>query len=189
MTHENEQVGSICTYRINADDQIISVGENWEAFAAENDAPDACFAPHIIGSSIWDHIKDPETLHIYKALVAKVRYTLQPVTLPLRCDAPDLKRYLEITLTPEQENDVSFQSKTIRVESRPINDLLDTCKPRSDELVRICSFCKKIDIGGDQWVATEIAVALKGYFNQIPLPRLTHSVCPVCYDIWAAELQ
>lgn len=45
MAYQNEQVGSICTYRIDADDRIVSVGDNWEAFVAENDAPDACFAP------------------------------------------------------------------------------------------------------------------------------------------------
>ncbi len=188
MAKETNEVGSICTYRIDAGDRIVSVCENWQAFAERNDAPDACFAPRVIDSSIWDHIQDPETHHIYKVLVEKVRQTKTPITIPLRCDAPDLRRELEITLIPGADGDVTFLSKTIRVEPRASAPLLAGCQPRSEDFVRICSFCKKIDLGGDQWVEMETAVVEKEYFNDAPLPQLTHAVCPICFDIAMAEL-
>ena len=188
MANKNKDVGSICTYRIDAGDRIVSVGENWQAFADENNAQDACFAPRVIGSSIWDHIQDPETHHIYKVLVEKVRQTGAPITMPLRCDAPDLIRELEITLIPESDGDVTFLSKTIRVEPRASAPLLAGCQPRSEDFVRICSFCKKIDLDGDQWVEIEAADIKKEYFNDTPLPQLTHGVCPICFDIAMAEL-
>lgn len=176
------RVGGVCTYRINHKDEIVEVGRNWDWFAKNNHATDKCFAPRLIGTILWDHIHDAETQHLYDLLTTKVRRSRNPITLPLRCDSPALKRYLEITITPEADGFVAFESKTVRTEPRPPMAFLDAGHPRSRELIRICSFCKQVDMGDDRWIETEMAITHRKLFSRPLLPQLTHATCPTCYE-------
>ena len=47
--------------------------DNWKSFAQDNLGARTLFPENIIGSSLWDHIRDPETQHLYEIILQKVR--------------------------------------------------------------------------------------------------------------------
>ena len=48
-------------HRIDKNDVIIKLSGNWKSFAEKNSGADTCLAENLIGTSLWDHIRDPET--------------------------------------------------------------------------------------------------------------------------------
>lgn len=95
-----EVVGTIYTHRVDAQDRITDVSDNWDAFAASNGAPDTCLSHNVLGTKLWDHIRDGETGHLYETLLAKSRETGKSITVPIRCDAPEFKRHIEMPVDP-----------------------------------------------------------------------------------------
>jgi hypothetical protein len=175
-------VGTTCSYGIDAQDRISHVSSGWNAFAIENGAPRRCLTPDVLGTSLWVHIHDWETAHIYQAVIAKVRKSAESITVPIRCDSPELKRFIEIQVVPLENSAVEFVSRIVFLEPRTAMAVLDQSQPRTDDLIRICSFCKQIDLGGDQWVDAEIAVIKMDLFGKPALPGLTHTICPACME-------
>ncbi len=169
-------------YKINEYDKIIEVSQNWNEFAQSNLAAPSCFYPELINKSLWDFIADKETAHLYQLAVEKVRKSKNIVNIPIRCDSPETKRFLEITIKPLPEDHIEFSSKIIRIESRDPVQLLDFYVDRSDEFVKICSYCKQIELSEDEWIEADRAIIELDLFGSYILPRLTHGVCPMCYE-------
>jgi hypothetical protein len=48
-------------------------------------------------------------------------------------------------------------------------------------MVRVCGWCKKVDVGGS-WAEVEEAVTRLRLFDRPLLPQLTHGICEGCYD-------
>ena len=63
--HSYEVVGTMYRHRIDAGDRITEVSDNWDAFARANSAPDTCLSSNVLGTKLWDHIRDGETGHLY----------------------------------------------------------------------------------------------------------------------------
>lgn len=189
MITNSSSLGTIYRYCIDSRDIITEVSDNWNAFALENAAPQSCSSPQVLGTVLWDHFQDRETRHIYQALVARVRTTKRSVSVPICCDSPDMKRFIEMRIAPLENGALEFISRIVRLEPRPPVALLDKSHSRSDDLIRICSFCKQIDLGGDQWVDTEAAIIRLGLFGKPVLPGLTHTICPSCMDAREADDQ
>ena len=180
---EKETVGTLYTYQVDDRDRITAVSDNWDTFAEANGAPDLCLSSNVLGTKLWDHIHDWETGHIYENLLAKVRDSGKSISVPIRCDAPAVKRHIDVRMKPLQDGSVAFICRIVALEPRAAVKLLSESVPRSDELLRICSFCKQIDLGQDQWVETETGIAKLGLFNQPALPGLTHTICPACMTL------
>jgi hypothetical protein len=87
---------------------------------------------------------------------------------------------MELEVFPLVDGTVEFQSRSLAEESRQPQAILDPEQPRSEEFVRVCSWCKKVDVGG-QWVEVEEAVSHLGLFDQALLPQLTHGICLDCH--------
>jgi hypothetical protein len=65
--------------------------------------------------------------------------------------------------------------------------LFNTATPRSDEpLLRVCSWCKKVDTRWG-WCEAEEAVVRLGLFEAQALPDITHGICQDCYERVAAS--
>jgi hypothetical protein len=188
MVHE-DALNQEYIYRIDDDDNIVYVSENWSQFAADNDAHESCMPPFVLNKSIWDYIFDQETAHLYQILLDKVRKQKTAVNIPFRCDSPDCRRYMRITIKYLTDGHIEFVSKIIKIEWRAPQLLLDAHVARSGEVVRICSFCKKIAISENDWVETEQAVEKMGLFEKEKLPQLTHGLCPCCYESLMEKLE
>ncbi len=176
------------SHKIDQKDVIVSVSDNWASFAHANKASSSCLPENILGSSLWEHINDPETKHLYGIILQKVRLNRQPSTFSFRCDSPDHRRFLELTINPHDDNSIDFKSQINKSEKREPVDLLKSDIERSDGLIRICSMCKKVAISDDRWEEIEIALQELKLFEKELLPGISHGVCPACFDAAMMEL-
>lgn len=166
-------------YRLDAQDRIVSVGDTWLPFAVANDAqhltPEA-----VVGQSVWGYITDPETRYIYRVILDSVRRHGDPISVPLRCDSPTLRRHLELTVNATGDGDLGVQTRLLRVEEREHVGILATSVNRSGTMTVVCSWCKKVKLAPDEWVEVEEAVHRLGLFTTSAQPSLTHGICSPC---------
>ncbi len=183
-----DATNQIILYMIDADDRIVYVSADGWFFAEENGASADCYPPQLLGRSLWDFIAGEETRQLYGILIAKTRLEKETVQVPIRCDSPDLRRQIMIDLKSVGDGHIEFLCRTLNVEARAPVDLLGNGSARSDQIIRICSFCKKIAVTADDWIDTERAIERLGLFKAQRLPQLSHGVCPACYAAVLAEM-
>lgn len=56
-------------------------------------------------------------------------------------------------------------------------ELFDSDVPRSEEMLRVCSWCNRVEQDG-QWV--EDAVRESRIFERSRPPMMTHGICEIC---------
>ena len=176
-------------YRIDENDKIVFVSDNWSKFALDNDATETCIPPFVLSKPLWEFIGDDETIHLYQLVIDRIRTEKKTVKISINCDSPNLRRFMQITIKPFLENQIEFTSKVINKEKREYLPILNKDAPRTDEFVRICSYCKKIAVTENEWVETEEAIVFLKLFQKDKLPQLTHGVCPACYESVMSELR
>ena len=186
MTLDNAD--AVYSYRIDATDMIVRLSENWGDFAAANEGAAGCDHCVVVESRLWDFIDSDEVRLLYGILLERIRRDGRPVRLPYRCDAPHERRFLQLEMVPHPEGEVDFHSSLLRVESRDPVRILAADAPRSNEFVKVCSLCKRFVMPDGAWVEVETALKRLGLFDEPLLPRLTHGLCPECYDAAVAEL-
>lgn len=172
-------------YRLNNEDQIIFVNNAWDQFASANEGGHLA-GGQVLRRCLWDFIADSTTQQLYRDVLKRVR-SGRPVRFGFRCDSPDRRRLMEMDILPKDNRAVEFRTRTVSEEGREPQLLLDVHQSRSDELLRMCSWCKKVDIGGD-WTEVEEAVARLRLFEQAVLPNLTHGICETCFTNATSEL-
>ena len=137
-------------WTIDKADKIVQVNDDWLAFAQENLSPHV-MAALVLDQYIWRFIQGQETTYLYKQIFDRVRAGVSPVTFPFRCDSPDCRRFMEMQLSLLPGETIQFTSHILREERRDPVDLLDASRDRSGEFLKICSWCKKINIPGRGW--------------------------------------
>ena len=167
----------IVSYRIDKNDAIAFVNPEWDRFAISNSA-EGLTGEKVISRSLWDFIGDLTTRHLYQEILARVRAGRE-VRFPFRCDSPDCRRFLEMQMRVTEGAGVEFQVLTLSIEPRPAMALLLQSQRRSEVMLNMCAWCKKIPIG-DRWVEIEEAVAALQLFASAELPRVSHGICGAC---------
>lgn len=171
-------------YWVAPDATLARLGEAWDAFAVENSAPELV-AARVVGRSLWEFVTDATTRNLYARMIAGA-HGGKTFRFPLRCDAPRLRRRLEMSLAPD-DGLVRFETRLVSIEERPAQDVLERNTPRSDVLVRSCSWCGRVE-HLDAWLEIDDAVVAYDLFARHPLPRLTHGICPNCIDVFERRL-
>ncbi len=169
-------------YRIDIRDIIVSVSLNWESFARDNAWGSELSPKNVVGHLLWDFIQDIETRHLYKEVFRRVRAGKPIGPIPFRCDSSRERRFLNLFLLPLPEGQIEITSTIVRTERRDPIRLLDKDMPRSSDLIRICSMCKKISASHNKWVEIEEGLDQLRPFEACEMPRLTHGLCPDCYQ-------
>ncbi|HEU6447498.1 MAG TPA: PAS domain-containing protein [Verrucomicrobiae bacterium] len=162
--------------RVDSEDKIIFVDAHWTQFAGENGSDLTPKA--VIGNSLWIYMSDVTTRHLYRIFMHRVRHHRRDIMVPFRCDAPDRRRFMRMTLRPLSDDGVEFSSELLREEPRQKVNLLDATFPRRTDFLEMCSWCKKVK--APDWVETEEGVARLRLFDAPQLPWVSHSVCPEC---------
>ena len=175
-------------YRIDKGDIILSVSQNWELFARDNGWDNEPCPENVVGHLLWDFIHDSETRHLYKEMFRKVRAGKLIGPIPFRCDSPQERRFLKLVLSPLPDGQIEITSAITRIERREPIKLLDKDIPRSNDLIRICSMCKKISTNHNKWVEIEEGLRLLKPFEDEELPKLTHGLCHHCSQVIIAKL-
>jgi len=175
-------------YETDYNGRIVWVNEAWNRFAAEN-AAEHLQEERVLGRRLWDFISDPETQQIYHLLMKKVMDERMSLRFPFRCDAPSLRRYLDMEMTSPQQQVCRFRSVVVKLEARSEVSLWKPTAKRTDRFLRACSWCKKVDAGQESWQEVEDALRELELFNRSRLPQLTHTICPSCYTSMQGVLQ
>ena len=157
------------------------------AFAGENTAPQLT-ASVVLDQPIWRFIQGQETIYLYKQIFGRVRAGKSPVKFPFRCDSPDCRRFMEMKLSLLAGGAIQFMAQILRQEWRPPLDILDASRDLSGEFLKICSWCKKVNIPGRGWGEIEAAIQALDLFGHHSLPRMTHTICDSCHDAIRLEL-
>ncbi len=165
-------------YRLNDRDEICFANEAYDQFAAANDGM-SCASGAVLHHPLWGFITDRTTRQLYRDILGRVRRG-RPVRFPFRCDSPACRRLMEMDIGGAGGT-VEFRVRTIAEDSRPFQALLAAEAPRSRELLRACSWCKKVHVG-DAWAEVEDAVARLRLFERPVLPAVTHGICEPCYQ-------
>jgi hypothetical protein len=174
-------------YVVDANDVLVEVNDAWRTFARENDGGD--LEEEVIGTWLWQHLAGLEVKHLFRILLEKVRENREPVMVPFRCDAPELRREMMLEMTPLEADAVRFSSWIVEEVHRPRVELLDANRaPSPDELIRMCAWCKRVGVKEGEWRELEDAVLEAELFHQDPLPKITHGVCPECQSMVLKEL-
>jgi hypothetical protein len=160
------------------------MSSEWREFADHNGA--AGLDRQVEGRSLWDFIADGDTRYLYRTLFDQVRRRQRPVTVPFRCDAPETRRFMQLHVRPLTEDSLDVSGQLLREELRERVPLLDSAAPRTDDLLTMCSWCKRIPVHG-AWLEVEEAAQALGLFSG-PVPKVTHGVCPDCQAAVEEEL-
>lgn len=174
-------------YSIDQNDVIISLSTNWQSYANSNAGGEACLPENIIGNSIYKYIADFETEHFYQIMIHKIRAGGKSITFPFRCDSPSQRRKLQMRII-QIENSVVFECEVEEIEERVSVDLLRSDLPRTNDMLKVCSMCKQIELTSVEWAEVETALEALGLFDQKQPPQLTHGLCPDCHKIALDEL-
>lgn len=167
-------------YRIDEKDEIVSVDDAWQHIA-DGMPLSHVRASEVTGRVLWDFIGDSTTRHIYQRIVARVRAG-RTAQFTLRCDTPSLRRLLRMTIRSDANGAVEFCTEPLEEVERATVPLLSIDAARSDELLRACGWCNRVDIDVDNWVEAEVAVEQLQLFERAALPYLTHGLCDRCLE-------
>ncbi len=166
-------------YAVDASDRIVSVSQLWLAFARENGAPELS-EQAVIGRSLWDFIAGDETTRLYRAIFQRVRSTTPRVVVPFRCDSPTLRRHMRLEIHRGPDDGIRLDGVLEQVELTEQLNVLDPIFPRSDNLLTMCSCCKRAMIEPVGWLEIEQAAARLHLFEQDQAPRIRQTICPAC---------
>jgi hypothetical protein len=172
-------------YRIDAFDRIVAVDPGWVSFAQANGGV-SLLPPGIIGRSLWSWIADPTTTQVYRDLIAKVRRGAGPVRFNFRCDAPRMRRLLQMRIAARAD-DVTFETRLLEGQPRGGVDMLEAAAHRGDAHLVICGWCMRVPVEGE-WLEIEDAISVLQLFDTATLPRLSHGMCPTCVAAMEATI-
>ena len=164
-----------------AEGNIAAVNDEWVEFASENGAPELG-REAVVGRALWGFMEGRETRHISRLLLDKVSRSGKGLTIPYRCDSPELRRFMEMEIVPVENGTVEFRSRILKFEYRDPVMLLDSQAARTDEFLTICSWCRRARIAS-MWIELDEAVKKLDLFSSASLPQLTHGMCQDCSEL------
>jgi hypothetical protein len=164
-------------YELDCEDQIRSVNASWCAFARENGAEH--LIEEVVGTSIWAWVAGAEARHVYQLLFSRIRKARASTRVPFRCDSPDFRRFMELTISALPDDGLLCTAELKRAERRLPVPLLDCRISHSEALVAMCSWCKRVRADPGSWLEIEEAVSALRLLEDAP-PGITHTMCPDC---------
>ena len=87
---------------------------------------------------------------------------------------------MRLTIEPAEDRSLRIVVQLLKEEERERVALLDAMVRRDDDLITMCSWCRRVRTAPDSWEEVEVAIQLLGLFDRDALPQITHGVCPEC---------
>ena len=177
--HATSPVDSAIIYTIDQNDHITNISESWDKFASENEA-NHLERSQVLNRPIWDYIADAETRHIHQVLLERVRKRKTTLEFPFRCDSPSIRRYLKMQIALAPEDSISYCCTIDRIEHRAPVLFAEQKNWREKKRLRMCSWCKKVDVGDNVWLEIEPAIKKLQLLERKILPEISHTMCDEC---------
>jgi hypothetical protein len=133
-------------YRVNDRDEIVYVSESWDQFATANSG-ERVISAAVLNRPLWNFVTDTTTRALYRDVLKRIRDG-RIIRFSFRCDSPAHCRRLEMIVARGEGDTVDFKTRTLAVEERLPQALLDPNAARTDELLRVCSWCNKVFVNG-----------------------------------------
>jgi len=167
----------VVRYEVDASDTLIRVNEAWTSFAVANNASNL-LTDGVIGRSLWDFLPHGTTRLVYDILLRQVRDGGQS-RFAYRCDSPDRRRFMEMTITAGTNGHVIFESATVRVECHAEYHQATLERPNLD---RACGWCKRAHYE-EGWREIGATVAKTDDTTTALVPMITSDgMCADCYN-------
>jgi hypothetical protein len=168
---------------------IRRVDEDWDRAMNSESWTDRAASHSIVGKPLFDFICDDVTRMYIATMVESVRVLPRTLFRPYRCDTPDFKRFMMMTITPEDDGLVRVSHELLRTEPMAKKVLFKTVSPSdqrtsaafqskmatlSIHIIR-CSLCNRIcKLGQNDWQeADSVAVTSETI-------RVVYGLCPSC---------
>ena len=167
-------------YLINRNNRIEAVNDGWWSFAGKNGG-EKLMNEMVLYQDISSFIACGRCQELYDMLIKSVRDNNKAINFSFRCDSPEKRRYMKMKMIPLDQGKVEFTSYLEREEERTPVALLELFCERSEEILMICSWCKRIRTDNEVWLDAEEAIEEMELFHRRLLPKLSHGICPDCY--------
>lgn len=186
-------------YHTDQDNIITSVNRAFVVFARDNWRSD--FDPaHLLGKPLFSQISDITCRHIYLILLERIKKNRRAFTVAFRCDSPAMRRYMEMTITPDRGGVIEWSSKILKEQLRDPLAVLDATQERSKNFLFMCSWCKKCKISEwitlksptlsiDEWIEPEDMMTILSGSGSPRFPEISHTVCPDCHQVLLEEIK
>lgn len=176
-------------YRIDANDRIVEVNDAWTSFAAQNGG-EGLLSAVVMDRVLWEFLTDATTIHLYQAMCKKLRRGGPAVRFRFRCDAPDVRRLLTMSMTCGESDSITFEVTSAAEQVRPPIPLMDLpASVNTGSHVSMCGWCKRIRAPSGAWVEIERGIQALGLFQaHARLPAVSHGICNVCELALSTEL-
>ena len=153
------------TYEIDAEDTIVAVGGAWEG------------PPDVVGDSLWEYVHGDDVRAIWELLLRRARGGEAPLLVPCRCDAPGVRRLMQMELAPLPGGGVAFRSRQVYAWRAPT--LVGQWRPaEEDAALIVCGWCGRVH--ADEWISPDAALDRIGIDWDARAPQLSHGICPGC---------
>jgi hypothetical protein len=175
------------SYRIDRNDRLEWMNEGWSLFADANGGV-GLEPSRVRGRLLWDFVADPTIVHLYRLIVQRLRAGAPAVRFHFRCDAPSTRRLAAMEISGDRAGSVHFDVTSV-LEQPQIAPARIELPPSDDEaLVRVCAWCKRVELPADTWIEPEGAMSALSLFDCPAFPGLTHGMCPRCYGVFSQQL-
>jgi len=168
-------------YGLDASDRLAFVSDAWLRFARENGAPELT-RDRVLERPVWEFVSGESTRQLYELVYEAVRMGRREVTLPLRCDSPDRRRFMELQLAPDPYDGVRLCARLLREEPRAAVPLFDAAVSRSQQALPTCCWCLRIRGADHHWIDVEEAIRGGDLLGEGAPPRLEHVACETCEE-------
>ncbi len=187
-------------YVVGGDGRILACGQrSWSRFARENGGGRIADPGSVIGRHLVDFIVGDEVIDAHRGYMERLLGgSLDAVTFGFRCDAPDLRRDLWMTIRPLESraapSALLYQSIVLNELPRPPMSLFDfealrarTQDRSSKPIVRLCAYCARVALPTDatsevNWMLPEEYYRGGGVSDV----RISHGVCDRCHRLHVA---
>ena len=175
----NPDEGTI-SYFVDANNRIVNVVGPWDEFALQNGGPGAC-AQAIIGKPLDQFIAGDVSRMFVSTMLMSARTLNRTVCRPYRCDAGHLKRFMEMTIIPQDDGILEVRHRMMY--SEPMRNHQFVPLQRSAAIgearTKRCSMCNKIHASGE-WLEIEDALQAGTLTVERTQGPWIFGVCPTC---------
>jgi len=176
-------------YRIDAFDRITFVNKAWLDFALANGAPELA-RQWVVGQSLWRYVSGHKVRPLYEALFERIRtHATHLISVPFRCDSPELRRFMQLRLSPLGRGGIELAGRLLSSEPRVPGEIFVRDRGRSRRTLTACSWCKRLELAGGRWEHAEQVVAELGLFGTDAPATVEHEICPLCVETFRRILR
>ena len=144
-------------YVINRKNEIIGVRGEWDRFASENRATRPLDDNNVLGKPLLSFFKGEETKSLYLQVIENVRLTEKSCSFPFNCDSPEKRRRMVMKIHYLDGQNIKIETYLKSEELRASMACLNSQIDRSSSAINICSICRRVSNGENQWFDVETA--------------------------------